>query len=203
VIVLGLTGSIAMGKSKAAAALRRLGLPMHDSDAEVHRLLSTNNAAVAAVAAAFPGVVRDGAVDRRELGRRVFADPAALRRLEAILHPLVRRAQRRFLARAAAARRSLVVLDIPLLFETGAQRNCDAIVAVTAPRFVQLARLHRRQGMTAQWLAGVEARQTPDREKRRRADFVVPTGLDRRTSLRALARIVRVLRRTSRGRRHA
>jgi hypothetical protein len=105
VIVLGLTGSIAMGKSKAAAALRRLGLPMHDSDAEVHRLLSTNSAAVAAVAAAFPGVVRDGAVDRRELGRRVFADPAALRRLEAILHPLVRRAQRRFLARAAARRR--------------------------------------------------------------------------------------------------
>ena len=192
-----------MGKSKAAAALRRLGLPMHDSDAEVHRLLSTDSAAVAAVAAAFPGVVRDGAVDRRELGRRVFADPAALQRLEAILHPLVRRAQRRFLARAAAARRPLVVLDIPLLFETGAQRNCDAIVAMTAPRFVQLARLRRRPGMTAQWLAGVEARQTPDREKRRRADFVVPTGLDRRTSLRALARIVRVLRRTSRGRRHA
>ncbi|MEX0697263.1 MAG: dephospho-CoA kinase [Dongiaceae bacterium] len=202
-IVLGLTGSIAMGKSKAAAALRRLGLPMHDSDAEVHRLLSTNSAVVAAVAAAFPGVVRDGVVDRRELGRRVFADPAALRRLEAILHPLVRRAQRRFLARAAAARRPLVVLDIPLLFETGAQRSCDAIVAVTAPRFVQLARLRRRPGMTAQWLAGVEARQTPDRDKRRRADFVVPTGLDRRTSLRALARIVRVLRRTSRGRRHA
>ena len=192
-----------MGKSKAAAALRRLGLPMHDSDAEVHRLLSTNNAAVATVAAAFPGVVRDGAVDRRELGRRVFADPAALRRLEAILHPLVRRAQRRFLARAAAARRPLVVLDIPLLFETGAQRNCDAIVAVTAPRFVQLARLRRRPGMTAQWLAGVEARQAPDREKRRRADFVVPTGLDRRTSLRALARIVRVLRRTGRDRCHA
>ena len=192
-----------MGKSKAAAALRRLGLPMHDSDAEVHRLLSTDSAAVAAVAAAFPGVVRDGVVDRGELGRRVFADPAALQRLEAILHPLVRRAQRRFLARAAAARRPLVVLDIPLLFETGAQRNCDAIVAMTAPRFVQLARLRRRPGMTAQRLAGVEARQTPDREKRRRADFVVPTGLDRRTSLRALARIVRVLRRTSRGRRHA
>ncbi len=192
-----------MGKSKAAAALRRLGLPMHDSDAEVHRLLSADSAAVAAVAAAFPGVGRDGAVDRRELGRRVFADPAALRRLEAILHPLVRQAQRRFLARAAAARRPLVVLDIPLLFETGAQRNCDAIVAVTAPRFVQLARLRRRPGMTAQWLAGVEARQTPDREKRRRADFVVPTGLDRRASLRALARIVRVLRRTGRGCRDA
>ncbi|HLB78864.1 MAG TPA: dephospho-CoA kinase [Dongiaceae bacterium] len=202
-IVLGLTGSIGMGKSKAAAALRRLGLPMHDSDAEVHRLLSTDSAAVAAVAAAFPGVVRDGAVDRGELGRRVFADPAALQRLEAILHPLVRRAQRRFLARAAAARRPLVVLDIPLLFETGAQRNCDAIVAMTAPRFVQLARLRRRPGMTAQRLAGVEARQTPDLEKRRRADFVVPTGLNRRTSLRALTRIVRVLRRTGRGCRDA
>lgn len=192
-----------MGKSKAAAALRRLGLPMHDSDAEVHRLLSTDSAAVAAVAAAFPGVVRDGVVDRGELGRRVFADPAALQRLEAILHPLVRRAQRRFLARAAAARRPLVVLDIPLLFETGAQRSCDAIVAMTAPRFVQLARLRRRPGMTAQRLAGVEARQTPDLEKRRRADFVVPTGLNRRTSLRALTRIVRVLRRTGRGCRDA
>ena len=192
-----------MGKSKAAAALRRLGLPMHDSDAEVHRLLSADSAAMSAVAAAFPGVVRGGAVDRGELGRRVFADPAALRRLEAILHPLVRRAQRRFLARAAAARRPLVVLDIPLLFETGAQRNCDAIVAMTAPRFVQLARLRRRPGMTAQRLAGVEARQTPDLEKRRRADFVVPTGLNRRTSLRALTRIVRVLRRTGRGCRDA
>ncbi|MFZ5791412.1 MAG: dephospho-CoA kinase [Pseudomonadota bacterium] len=200
-IVLGLTGSIGMGKSTAAALLRRLGVPVHDADAAVHRLLARGGLAVPLVAAAFPGVVENGAVDRRALGRIVFADPAALERLEAILHPLVRREERRFLARARAERRRLAALDIPLLFETGAETRCDRVVVVSAPRRVQLARVLKRAGMTRERLAGIEARQMSDTEKCRRADFVVQTGLGRRLSLRAMHRIVRLLRGKRRGKR--
>jgi len=192
--VLGLTGSIGMGKSAAARALRRLRVPVHDADAAVHGLLGPGGAAVAAVAAAFPGVVVDGAVDRAALGRRVFDNPAALARLEAILHPLVQRSERRFLRGATARREAVAVLDIPLLFETGGDRRCDAVIVVSAPRFVQQARVMRRKGMTAGRLLAVQARQMPDAEKRRRADFVVPTGLDKRATLRRLAAIVRVMR---------
>lgn len=199
-VILGLTGSIGMGKTTAANMLRRLGVPVHDADATVHRLMDRGGAAVPLVEAAFPGVVRDGAVDRAALGRRVFDDPEALRRLEAILHPLVRRTERRFLARSPAARVPIVVLDIPLLFETGAERRCDATIVVTAPRFVQRARVLRRPGMTAARLAAIEARQMPDAEKRRRADFIVRTGRDRRATLRALTRIVRLMRRGGRKR---
>lgn len=194
-IVLGLTGSIGMGKTTAAAVLRRLGVPVHDADAAVHRLLARGGRAAAAVAAAFPEAVREGAVDRKALGRAVFADAAALRRLEAILHPLVRAAERRFLGRQRAARARLVVLDVPLLFETGGERRCDATLVVSAPPFVQAARVLRRPGMTPATFAAIAARQMPDREKRRRADFTLPTGLGRRESLRGLRRIVTVLRR--------
>ena len=193
-VVLGLTGSIGMGKTTAGRVFRRMGIPVHDADTEVHRLLGVGGSAVADVGEAFPGVVRDGAVDRAELGRRVFGDAAALRRLEGILHPMVAKAERRFLARAAAARRSIVVLDIPLLFETGAERRCDATIVMTAPGFIQTARVFRRSGMTRARLAGIVARQIPDTVKRRRADFVVSTGLDRRNTLRALMRIVRLMR---------
>ena len=194
-VILGLTGSIGMGKTTAAAMLRRCGIPVHDADATVHRLLGPGGAAVAAVEARFPGVVREGAVDRPALARRVFGDPAQLKRLEAILHPLVRRAERSFLARSVAARAPVVVLDIPLLFETGADRRCDATIVVSAPRFLQRARVLRRPGMTPERLAAIEARQMPDAEKRRRADFVVRTGSNRRAALRALIRIVKVMRR--------
>jgi dephospho-CoA kinase len=192
VVVLGLTGSIGMGKSTAAKALRRLGVPVHDADAAVHALLGRGGAAVAAVERAFPGVLVDGAVDRAALGRRVFGDPAALKRLEAILHPLVRRSEQRFLRRASARRTPVAVLDIPLLFETGAEARCDAVIVVSAPRFVQEARVLRRPGMTRERFLAVTARQVPDREKRRRADLVVATGLDRGFALRRLAEIVRL-----------
>ncbi len=191
--VLGLTGSIGMGNSAAARALRRLGVPVHDADAAVHRLLGPGGGAVAAVAWAFPGVVADGAVDRAALGRRVFNNPAALAQLEAILHPLVQRSEQRFLRGALARREPVAVLDIPLLFEIGGERRCDAVIVVSAPRFVQEARVLRRKGMTAARLLAVRARQMPDAEKRRRADFVVPTGLDKRATLRRLAAIVRVM----------
>jgi len=184
--VLCLTGSVGMGKTTAARLLRRLGVPVHDADAEVHRLLGPGGAAVGAVEAAFPGVRQGRAIDRAALGRLVFADPAALRRLEAILHPMVRQAEQRFLAAARRQRRRLVVLDIPLLFETGGERRCDGVLVVSAPRAIQLARVMTRPGMTKARLAGVEARQMPDAQKRRRADFIISTGLGKRHSLRAL-----------------
>ncbi|HEY5598027.1 MAG TPA: dephospho-CoA kinase [Kiloniellales bacterium] len=194
-LVLGLTGSIGMGKSSAGRMLRRLGLPVHDADEAVHELLGPGGGAVAAVEAAFPGVNTGAGIDRDKLGARVFADAAALRRLEAILHPAARAATRRFLRRQAHRRQPLAVLDIPLLFETGGERLCDAVVVVTAPPFVQQARVLARPDMTpARWRA-VQARQMPDRDKRRRADFVVHTGLSRRHTLRQLAAIVRLLRR--------
>ena len=198
-IVIGLTGSIAMGKSTAARAFRRLGVPVHDADAAVRRLLAPGGAALARVAEAFPGAVKTGAgaraeIDRADLARRVFADPAALTRLEKILHPLVRRRTRAFLAACARRREPLVVLDVPLLFETGGERNCDLVVAVSAPAFLQSRRFLRRPGMTPARLAATLARQMPDADKRRRADIVIQTGLDRGFSFRAVRAIVAMAR---------
>jgi len=192
--ILGLTGSIGMGKSTAARMLRRLGVPVHDADATVHRLMGVGGAAVPMIAAAFPGTVVDGAVDRAALGRHVFADPAALRRLEAILHPMVRAAERRFLARQARRGARLVVLDIPLLFETGGARRCDAVAVVTAPAFLQAQRVLKRPGMSRARLAAVRAQQMPDAEKRKRADFIIPTGTGMAPALRRLAAIVTLMR---------
>jgi dephospho-CoA kinase len=189
--VLGLTGSIAMGKSSAANAFRCFGVAVFDADAEVHRLFAPGGAAVAPVGVAFPGCGdAGGGIDRAALARQVFRDPAALDRLEAIVHPLVRAAERAFLQRCAAPRRPLAVLDIPLLYETGGERLVDAIAVVSAPAFLQGQRVLRRKGMSADRLAAIRRRQLPDNEKRRRADFVIPTGLDRRQSVRAIARII-------------
>ena len=193
-IVLGLTGSVGMGKSRAARALRRLGAAVFDADAEVHKLMARRGAAVVMVAEAFPDVaLKCGAVDRGALAARVFGDDDATDRLEAILHPLVRAAQGAFLMAASARRQRLAVLDIPLLFETGGDAACDAVAVVTAPAFLQAQRVLRRRGMTAARLKAIRARQMPDREKLRRADFVIQTGLDRRSSLRALRRMVSIL----------
>jgi dephospho-CoA kinase len=193
-VILGLTGSIGMGKSTAAAMLRRLGVPVCDSDALVHRLTGPGGAAVAAVERAFPGATSGGAVDRKALGARVFADPAALKRLEAILHPMVRAAQYRFLRFAAARRARVVVLDVPLLYESGTDVICDAVVTLTCPRFLQEQRVLARPGMSRARLAGVLARLLPDKATRRRADFVVQTGLGRRHSLQRLGHVVTVLK---------
>jgi dephospho-CoA kinase len=194
-IVLGLTGSIGMGKSTAAGMLRRLGVRLFDADAVVHELLGPGGKAVEAVEALFPGV-RDetGAIDRRLVGQRVFGDPAALRCLEAILHPMVRRAETRFVGQARARRDSLVVLDIPLLYETGAPDRVDHVLVVSAPPRVQRERVMRRPGMTESRFASILRAQMSDREKRRRADFVVPTGLGRGLTFRRLRRVVAGLR---------
>ena len=188
--VIGLTGGIGMGKSTAAAAFRRAGLPVFDADAAVHRLQARGGRAVPAIARAFPGAVRDGAVDRAALRQAAVFDPAAMRQLEAILHPMVRAEERAFLGRARRAGRRAAVLDIPLLLETGGERRVDQVVVVSAPPAVQLARVRRRRGMTDAQARAIIARQMPDREKRRRADVVVHTGLSRRHALRALRRLI-------------
>ncbi|HUI98380.1 MAG TPA: dephospho-CoA kinase [Xanthobacteraceae bacterium] len=175
-IVLGLTGSIGMGKSTVAGFFAEAGVPVHDADAAVHRLYA--GAAAPAIEAAFPGTVADGRVDRGRLAPRVIGDPAALERLEAIVHPLVRRDEERFLAAAEAAGAKVAVLDIPLLFETGAEVRCDAVVVVSATDQLQRARVMSRPGMSAEKFAGLLAKQIPDAEKRARADFVVDTAQD-------------------------
>lgn len=191
--MLGLTGGIGMGKSNAAAVLRRAGVPVFDADAAVHRLQACGGAAVKPIGAAFPGSIRDGAVDRAALRATVLGDAAALKRLERIVHPLVRQAERRFLAQARRAGRRLVALDIPLLFETGGADRVDHVVVVSAPPAVQRARVRRRGTMSAEQIAAVIGRQMPDAEKRRRADTVVRTGLSRGHTQRQLKRLVRHL----------
>ncbi len=193
-VIIGLTGSIGMGKSTAAAMFRQLGVPVHDSDAVVHRLMGPGGAAVAAIGTALPGTVRDGAVDRQALSAWAFGDPTAIPRLEAILHPLVRAASRAFVERARRRRVPVAVLDIPLLFETGAERRCDLVAVVSAPAFIQRQRVLRRPGMTPDKLRQILARQVPDALKRRRADRVIRSGLGRAMTFRALKRLVREVR---------
>ena len=188
--ILGLTGSIGMGKSTAAAMVRRLGWPGHDADATVHRLMAKGGKAVPAIAAAFAGVVVEGAVNRGTLGRRVFGDPAALRRLEAVLHPLVRAEESVFLRTQARSRRKLVVLDIPLLLETGGDRRCDAVAVVSCPAFLQAQRVLARPGMSPARLAAIRAQQMADGQKRRRADFVIFSGTGRAPAMVRLRRAI-------------
>ncbi|TRC74878.1 dephospho-CoA kinase [Mesorhizobium sp. WSM4310] len=173
-IVLGLTGSIGMGKSTTAKMFAEAGVPVHDSDEAVHRLYS--GAAAPLIEAAFPGTAVDGVVDRVKLGARVLGDAAALKRLEAIIHPLVRADADAFLARHRNAGESIAVLDIPLLFETGGRGRVDKVVVVTAPAEIQRQRVLARPGMTEEKLAAILAKQVPDEEKRRLADFVIDTG---------------------------
>lgn len=172
--VLGLTGSLGMGKSTTAGFFAELGVPIYAADAAVHRLYKAE--AVPLIEAAFPGTTAHGEVNREKLAKRVLDDPAAVKKLEAIVHPLVRTAERHFLAEAEKKNAPVVVLDIPLLFETGGNRRCDAVVVVSAPEDVQRTRIFERPGMTAQKFAGIMANQMPDAEKRKRADFVVDTS---------------------------
>lgn len=174
-IKLGLTGSIGMGKSVTAQLFRDEGIPVHDADAVVHALYASRAAPL--IGAAFPGTVRNGVVDRPGLSAQVLNDLEAMKRLEAIVHPLVREEEEDFLRRERGKGAKLVVLDIPLLFETGAQSRTDKILVVTAEPQVQRDRVLARPGMTKDKFEAILARQMPDVEKRRRADFVVNTGL--------------------------
>jgi dephospho-CoA kinase len=175
VIKLGLTGSIGMGKSATAQMFRDEGIPVHDADAVVHELYKGRAAPL--IETAFPGSTRDGVVDRVELSRRVLNNAQAMKRLEAIVHPLVREEEEVFLKAAMAKGAKMVVLDIPLLFETGANSRTDKILVVTAGPDIQRNRVLSRPGMTEEKFRAILARQTPDAEKRRRADYVINTGL--------------------------
>lgn len=193
--VLGLTGSIAMGKSWGSKCFRQCGVPVHDADACVHMLMAPGGAAVEVVAAAFPGVLNNGGgVDRAKLSAQVLGNDAALDTLEAILHPMVRERQRAFLATHARAATRLVVLDVPLLYETHGRARVDAAVVMSAPAFLQRRRVLRRPGMTAQKLTAILNRQTPDAVKRRVAEYVVSTAGPRGESLRNIAAIVKITR---------
>jgi dephospho-CoA kinase len=174
VVVIGLTGSIGMGKSATAGLFAEAGAPVYDADAAVHRLYAGE--AVPLIESAFPGVSTAAGIDRGALAKRVLHDPAALKRLEGIIHPLVRREEMRFLADAERAGATIAVLDIPLLLETGGERRVDAVVIVTAPPEVQRARALSRPGMTEEKFQALLAKQVPDAEKRRRADFLVDTS---------------------------
>jgi len=190
-IVLGLTGSIGMGKSTTAKMFADEGVPVHDADATVHALYAGRSAPL--IEKAFPGTVIDGVVDRAELGKQVVGNPDAMKRLEAIVHPLVREEEIAFLEKNRSENRPLVVLDIPLLYETGGDKRVDRVVVVTAPAAVQRQRVMGRPGMTEERFEALLARQTPDAEKRRRADFLVDTSLGMEAARAKVGNIVAVL----------
>ncbi|MDR3425716.1 MAG: dephospho-CoA kinase [Alphaproteobacteria bacterium] len=175
-LIVGLTGGIGMGKSAAAKILRRFGFPIYSADKAVHDVLKKGGAAVKPLAQVFPETVRRGAIDRKALSRAVFGQPEKLRRLEKIVHPLLRKSEQAFLQKARKDKARAAILEIPLLFETGAEKRCAITLCVTAPRATQCARVLSRKGMTPEKLKAILARQLPDAEKRRKADYVVPTG---------------------------
>ncbi|MCF8495123.1 MAG: dephospho-CoA kinase [Alphaproteobacteria bacterium] len=200
-IVVGLTGSVGMGKSVTASMLMRLGVPVHDSDAEVHSLLSDKDTLADLKSlfppSAYPRVYAgspQGPIDRAALGEIIFKDPDKRRALESILHPRVRQAQTRFIRKHSKAGAGLVVLDIPLLFETGAQDRVDCVIVVSAPPHIQRARVLSRPGMTPERFEAILAAQMPDSEKRARADYVLETGLGRAHTMKRLMEILADIR---------
>jgi dephospho-CoA kinase len=194
VILLGLTGSIGMGKSTTAALFREAGVPVYDADAEVHASYAVGGACVGPVGEAFPGVVKDGAIDREALRQRVLGKPEELRRLNGVVHPIIGSLRRSFFEEAQAAGADLVVLDIPLLFEGGGESGMDAVAVVTAPPELQRERVLRREGMSQERLDAILAHQTPDAEKRARADFVIDTSQGLEPVRRQVAEIIAIMR---------
>ncbi|MAI12783.1 MAG: dephospho-CoA kinase [Rhodospirillaceae bacterium] len=192
-IVLGITGSIAMGKSTASTMLSHLNNPIHDADKTVHELMSVNGKAYNEIAKSFPETIQVDGVDRTKLGHEVFGNPEKLKQLENILHPLVREARKRFFEQQNRYKKRLVILDVPLLYETGGDKDCDKVLVVSAPYFIQKQRALARHGMTQTKFQDILKRQLPDHEKRRRADFIVPTGLGKAHTYRALQRLIRDL----------
>lgn len=190
-IKLGLTGSIGMGKSTTASMFAACGIPVHDADAVVHRLYSGRAAPL--IENAFPGTVINGVVDRARLSALVLGKPDAMKHLENIVHPLVHDEEYAFLAEARISRRRMIVLDIPLLFETGGDKRVDAIVVVTAGGEVQSERVLARPGMTQERFAAILSKQTPDAEKRRRAHFLIDTGLGLESARRSVSAVIRAL----------
>ncbi len=196
-IVLGVTGSIAMGKSTVSTMLSHLDNPIHDADKTVHDLMGVNGKAYYKIAKSFPGTLQVNGVDRVKLGREVFGNPEKLDLLENILHPLVREARDKFIKQQNRYKSRLVILDVPLLYETGGDKNCDKVLVVSAPFFIQRQRALSRQGMTQAKFFDILKRQLPDHEKRKRADFIVPTGLGKAYTYRFLKRLIADLKKQS------
>jgi dephospho-CoA kinase len=192
-IVIGLTGGIGMGKSTVAKMFAAHGIPSFNADEAVHRLQAPGGRALPALAAAFPGTVAHGVLNRAKLRAEVLKSDAAMRRLEAIMHPLVHQAEAKFRARAYRTQRRIVLLDIPLLFETGGQGRFKKTITVSAPRDVQFRRVLQR-GLPPEQIEAIIARQMPDAMKRLHADFVIPTGLSKFHTIRAVRRIIKELR---------
>jgi dephospho-CoA kinase len=192
-LVIGLTGGIGMGKSAVAKLLRGMGFPVYHADRAVHGLLRKGGKAVKPVARLFPEALRRGAIDRAVLGPIVFNRPAKLKKLERILHPLVREEEKIFLAKARKAKARAAILEIPLLFETKGEKRCDAVLCVTAPKAVQKARVLARPGMTEAKFRAIVSRQMPDKEKRAKADYVIDTGTDVAATRKQLRRAVKLV----------
>ncbi len=174
--IIGLTGSIGMGKSTTAAMFREAGIPVYDADAAVHEAYDVGGVAVGPVGEAFPGVVKDGRVDREELRKRVLGNPEALKVLNGIVHPLIGKSRAKVFEDAQAAGADMIIMDVPLIYETGGEKNMHAVIVVSAPADVQRERVLVREGMTPERLDAILAQQVPDAEKRARADYVVDTG---------------------------
>ncbi|MEV4610522.1 dephospho-CoA kinase [Neorhizobium sp. LMR1-1-1.1] len=200
-IVIGLTGSIGMGKTTTAGMFRDAGIPVNDSDAVVHDLYRTD--AVKPVGEAFPGSIREGAIDRVELARQLLLDPGGFSRLEAVVHPLVRDREKQFLERQRLAGADLVLLDIPLLFETGAEKRVDVVVVATCDPQIQRQRVLARPGMTEEKFKLILNRQMPDSQKRDRADFLVDTGCGLDQAKKRVEQIINLLRSGIRSEKHA
>ena len=193
-IIVGLTGSIGMGKSTASAMFRQLGVPVYDADAEVHKVFAKGGAAVPAIGAAFPDAIVDGAVDRSVLSRLAVNDPSVFKTLDAIVHPIVRGIQEHLIRIMCLRRARLLVLDIPLLFETAGERRCDLVLVVSAPGYLQAQRVLARADMTAEKFHAILTRQTPDQKKRRLSDVVIPSNRGMAAEFRQIASLVRALR---------
>jgi dephospho-CoA kinase len=194
--IIGLTGSIGMGKSTTAAMFREAGIPVYDADAEVHKAYDVGGAAVGPVGEAFPGVVKDGKVDREALRQRVLGNPEALKVLNGIVHPIVGRARATVFEEAQAKGADMVILDVPLIFETGGEKNMHKVIVVSAPADMQRERVLAREGMTPARLDAILAQQLPDAEKRARADYVVDTGRGLEAARAQVAEIIADLRKS-------
>jgi dephospho-CoA kinase len=191
-IILGLTGSIGMGKTTASDNFSKIGIPVHDADQAVHEMMSEGGEAVVIMSEMFPASIRDGSIDRKVIAEEVFSNGKALNKIEKTLHPLVRLREKKFLGDCARQGKKVVILDVPLLFETGGEKRCDGVITVSAPKYIQRQRVFNRPGMTPERLKAILSRQISDFEKRKRSDFIILTGLGRYFSLIQAQKIVRI-----------
>ncbi|MCK9993572.1 MAG: dephospho-CoA kinase [Alphaproteobacteria bacterium] len=193
-VIVGLTGSIGMGKSETAKMFRRLGIAVYDADAAVHGIYAPGGSAVAPIEEAFPGVTGPNGVDRDALAKRVLNDPAALKKLESIVHPLVGLEQQKFLAQAAAEKAEMIVIDVPLLYETGGQKRVDCVVLVSAPYELQRERVLERPGMSEEKFQSILAKQVPDAHKREQADYIIDSSKGLEAAMAQVEALIPLLR---------